>query len=223
MDFKIKNTLGEFKDMDSKQGIVSGYLSIFDNKDSDGDVIVKGAYSKTLKENSSRIAYLWQHQIDKPIGKFMELYEDSKGLAYVAKMSQSTLGKDAFTLMEEGIVKENSVGFKIVQGKKMDEFYQINEIKLYEGSAVTLAANSSAMIEGVKSEVEKQSILIEKLIALENFLKKGNASEETYRLIEFEIQSIKNIASLELEKPVEPLIIDEPMFDFEKFNNYLKN
>lgn len=34
------------KDIDEKSGIVTGYFSIFGNKDSDNDVITKGAYKK---------------------------------------------------------------------------------------------------------------------------------------------------------------------------------
>ena len=77
MEIQYKNANAQFKDIDEAKGLVSGYLSVFDNVDSDGDVIVKGAFKKTLTENRQRIAYLWQHQINNPIGKFMELNEDS--------------------------------------------------------------------------------------------------------------------------------------------------
>ena len=72
--------MGEIADIDEKMGIVKGYGSYFGNKDSDGDVIAKGAYQKTIKENGDRVRYLWQHKMDKPIGKIKEMYEDDKGL-----------------------------------------------------------------------------------------------------------------------------------------------
>ena len=55
--------IGELKDIDEKSGIVKGYGSIFGNIDSDGDIISKGAYTKTIKENGDRVKYLYQHQI----------------------------------------------------------------------------------------------------------------------------------------------------------------
>ena len=52
---------------------VSGYLASLGNKDSDGDVIVKGAFSKSLNERgvssttARKIAFLYQHDMTKPI------------------------------------------------------------------------------------------------------------------------------------------------------------
>ena len=40
--------IGELQDIDDKTGIVKGYGSIFGNIDSDGDIITKGAYTKTI-------------------------------------------------------------------------------------------------------------------------------------------------------------------------------
>ena len=47
-----KNNSASVKDVDVKSGIVTGYLSDFDTKDYDGDIIVKGAYKKTIEEGS---------------------------------------------------------------------------------------------------------------------------------------------------------------------------
>ena len=53
---EIKNF--EAKDLEVKDRTVRGYFSVFDFKDSDEDVITKGAFSKTLKEMGDRIAHL---------------------------------------------------------------------------------------------------------------------------------------------------------------------
>lgn len=50
-DYKIE-------DVDTKQGIVKIAVSAFDNKDSDGDIIIKGAWKKTISENLKRIKHL---------------------------------------------------------------------------------------------------------------------------------------------------------------------
>ena len=42
-----KNLNQGISDVDVKKGIVTGYFSSFDNMDSDGDVIRKGAFTKT--------------------------------------------------------------------------------------------------------------------------------------------------------------------------------
>ena len=70
------NSLG-IKDIDFNKRTVVGYFSQFGSKDSDGDIITKGAYSKTIKENAVRIAHLLQHNIQQPIGKIQSLTEDA--------------------------------------------------------------------------------------------------------------------------------------------------
>ena len=69
--------LGDLIDADDKAGIVKGYGSVFGNVDSDGDIITRGAYSKTIKENGQRVRYLYQHNMDMPLGKMINLYEDT--------------------------------------------------------------------------------------------------------------------------------------------------
>ena len=72
--------IGELKDIDEKSGIVKGYGSIFGNIDSDGDIISKGAYTKTIKENGDRVYFL-------PITKcqFMQWHESSRIQTSTAK------------------------------------------------------------------------------------------------------------------------------------------
>jgi HK97 family phage prohead protease len=82
--YDVKNCSLDIKDISEKEGIVSGYLSAFGFKDSDGDIIQKGAFTRTIKERGPqsekpRIKYLLDHRTDKAIGVFQELKEDAKG------------------------------------------------------------------------------------------------------------------------------------------------
>jgi HK97 family phage prohead protease len=76
--------------LDENLGIVKGYGSIFGNVDSDNDIIEKGAYARTIKNNGSRVKYLYQHDITKPIGRMKELFEDEN---YRRKLSWYTTSK----------------------------------------------------------------------------------------------------------------------------------
>ena len=89
---KVLFKQGEISDIDEKLGIVKGYGSVFGNEDSDKDIIEKGAYARTIKNNGSRVKYLYQHDITKPIGKMRELFEDDKGLGFVAEVPKTTFG-----------------------------------------------------------------------------------------------------------------------------------
>jgi len=92
--------MGELIDADDKSGIIKGYGSVFGNVDSDGDIILNGAYSKTIKENGSRVKYLYQHNMDMPLGKMLNLFEDEKGLVFEAQIPLTTLGKDVMQLIK---------------------------------------------------------------------------------------------------------------------------
>ena len=151
MDFIYKTApLGELSDYDEKNGIVKGYGSYFGNKDADNDVISKGAYQKTIKENGYRVKYLYQHNMMQPIGKMNELYEDEKGLVFVAEIPKTSLGKDVIELMKSGVITENSVGILPIQKEDKGDYRELKEVKLFEISAVTLAANDMAKIMDVK-------------------------------------------------------------------------
>lgn len=67
----------------SDSGEFEGYGSVFGVKDSYDDVVVPGAFSKSLqswREKNALPAMLWQHQMDEPIGVYTEMKEEEVGL-----------------------------------------------------------------------------------------------------------------------------------------------
>ena len=216
--------MGEIADIDEKMGIVKGYGSYFGNKDSDGDVIAKGAYQKTIKENGERVRYLWQHKMDKPIGKIKEMYEDDKGLMFVAEIPKTTLGNDALELMKAGIVTENSVGILPIQKQMKDGYREITEVKLYEISAVTLAANDQAKILDVKGKVDIENEF-KRFDALAKLIRKGKISDEMGYAIEAEILKLKSFF-IDFTKPNDEFTLpkkDDAMEVFSYLSNKLTN
>jgi HK97 family phage prohead protease len=212
--------MGEIADIDEKMGIVKGYGSYFGNKDSDGDVIAKGAYQKTIQENGERVRYLWQHKMDKPIGKIKEMYEDDKGLMFVAEIPKTTLGNDALELMKAGIVTENSVGILPIQKQMKDDYREITEVKLYEISAVTLAANDQAKILDVKGKVDIENEF-KRFDALAKLIRKGKISDEMGYAIEAEILKLKSFF-IDFTKPTDEVTLPKKDDAIEVFS-YLSN
>ena len=185
---------GQISDIDENLGIVKGYGSVFGNKDSDNDIIEKGAYRRTIKNNGSRVKYLYQHDITKPIGKMKELYEDEKGLVFVAEVPKTTFGNEVLELMKYGVIDENSVGIMPVK-KDYDEdgIRVIKEAKLYEISAVTIAANDEAKILEVKGEYDNIDYLTKRFDNLIKVIRKGSVSDDLGYLIEYELEVIKSL------------------------------
>lgn len=148
-DLEIKNFSFEVKATSENE--FEGYASAFGNADSYNDIVVKGAFAKTIQE-SKRVKVLWQHDPHQPIGKPIAMSEDSKGLHVKAKISNTSLGKDVVQLIKDGVIDELSIGFNTIK----DEFDSkgarlIKEVKLWEFSPVTFAANEMAGISGIKS------------------------------------------------------------------------
>jgi HK97 family phage prohead protease len=204
--------LGSVIDADEKAGIVKGYASVFGNKDSDGDIIMAGAYKKTIQENKNRIKYLYQHDLDKPLGKMIMLEEDQKGLMFEAEVPKTQLGKDVLQLMMAGVITENSVGIMPIQREMREGYREISEVKLYEVSAVTLAANDQAMILDVKGNVDLEK-MAKRYDRIAKLIRKGEISDELGYALEAEIQKLKSYfldytqatqpADIEVTEPVE--------------------
>jgi len=184
--------LGDLIDADDKAGIVKGYGSVFGNVDSDGDIITKGAYSKTIKENGQRVRYLYQHNMDMPLGKMLNLYEDEKGLVFEAEIPKTRLGKDVVELMKAGVITENSVGILPIMKAMNGNYREIREVKLYEISAVTLAANDQALILDVKGNFDLEKAQA-KYDSLAKLIRKSEISDELGYALEAEILKLKTL------------------------------
>lgn len=218
--------LGSVIDADEKAGIVKGYASVFGNKDSDGDIIMAGAYKKTIQENKNRIKYLYQHDLDKPLGKMIMLEEDQKGLMFEAEVPKTQLGRDVLQLMMAGVITENSVGIMPIQREMRDGYREISEVKLYEVSAVTLAANDQAMILDVKGNIDLEK-MAKRYDRIAKLIRKGEISDELGYALEAEIQKLKSYF-LDYTQATQPANIEvtEPTIvkgeDFDALN-YLLN
>lgn len=132
------------------------YASTFGNVDSDQDIILPGAFTKTISEAfpAKRVKVLWQHNWAQPIGLPTVMLQDSKGLFTETELGRSTLARDAANDVEDGIVDRLSIGFWIPAGKsarRQDGVREISEVALMEYSLVTFPANDQAIITGVKS------------------------------------------------------------------------
>lgn len=217
MDFLYKAApLGELTDYDEKNSLVKGYGSYFDNMDSDSDIIRQGAYRKTIVENGNRVKYLYQHNMMQPIGKMKELYEDEKGLVFVAEVPKTSLGKDVIELMKAGVITENSVGILPVVKEDKGDYREIKEVKLFEISAVTMAANDQAKILDVKGEAAIQSIS-DRYDNLSKLIRKGNISDEMGYAIESEIYKLKSLF-IDATQPI--IEITEPVEEKSEFDVY---
>ena len=148
-------------------GIVKGYASTFDrDPDCYGDVIAKGAFSKTLEkwaalnEEGRYIPLLWGHDTENPesnIGRVVNAYEDDRGLFVEAEYdAENPRAQYVRKLVNEGRVYQFSFAFEMTDwgtveledGTKANE---IREVELFEVSLVQIPANQHATVEESKA------------------------------------------------------------------------
>jgi HK97 family phage prohead protease len=141
---------------DGKAGVFEGYASVFDVIDSDGDIILPGAYKKTLATQSRQVGMFFNHKTwEIPVGKWQSLEEDSKGLIVRGELTPGlSVSNDLRAAMEHKTVEGMSVGFTVMK----DDFDLIatgrafkNVASLREISICTFPANEQATIESMKS------------------------------------------------------------------------
>jgi hypothetical protein len=139
-------------------GTFSGYGSVFGNVDSYREIVLPGAFAKSLEvlaSSADPLPALWQHQPDKPIGGYTLLKEDDHGLYVEGFLLKDEVqqAKEAYALMKRRLVKGLSIGY-YVRADSYDEktgYRSLIELDLREISPVTFPANEQAQVENVKS------------------------------------------------------------------------
>lgn len=235
----------ELKDMDGAKREVAFYLSKFDVIDSDFDNIRRGAFKKSIEErgpNSTgnrKIAFLWSHDWDKPIGTFKELNEDENGLFAVAQLGTSTAGSDAWDNYQDGIIREHSIGFQYLRDKMrfieteetpIGGYWDVAEVKLFEGSAVTFGANEYTNVVSI-TKAEEKTELVTKLTGemdlIIKALSRGQGTDDRLHGLEMKLKYLTG--RLALLANVEPFDVkhlnenkptkDETLFNWETVIN----
>lgn len=141
--------------------IISGYAAIFGNKDKAGDILLRGCFSKSIRERgpesgaNDKIIFLWMHDMSEPIGLPTILREDEKGLYFEARIDEIELGNRAITQLESGTLNQFSIGYEYVwENCEWDyekEALIVREVKLYEISVVSIGCNGETEYLGLKS------------------------------------------------------------------------
>ncbi len=144
----------------AEDGSFSGYASVFDVIDSHNDVVVNGAFKRTLK-NRSDVKLLWQHRMDEPIGVINHLQEDDNGLYIEGKLLLDIQrAKESYSLLKSGAINGLSIGYSVVDydidsqsGSRV-----LKDVDLWEVSLVTFPANKRSGVTSLKAGEQPQTI-----------------------------------------------------------------
>ena len=146
----------QIKTQKDDNGIFEGYASTFGNMDKGNDIVVGGAFRKSLRRRPyNKVKLLYQHNTNEPIGVFNAMKEDKNGLLVEGQLAMGTQrGRETYELMKMGALDAMSIGFKAdPRNQSYDEKRRrryLKDIDLMEVSLVTFPMNDKAVIHAVK-------------------------------------------------------------------------
>lgn len=162
------------------EGLFEGYGAVFHNVDLCGDIIAPGAFAKGLKQFLATGILAWQHEWEEPIGRPVDVREDGHGLFVKGRISDTERGRDARTLLKDGVIRSLSIGYTPVgketlrSSRDVMSYWRksgyepgksdlerisrgarlLTDVRLHEISLVSFAANPEARVTAVKSQSE---------------------------------------------------------------------
>lgn len=153
--FEIKLGTSE----DTGVGVIEGYASIFGERDRISDIVLPGAFRKSLAERRGlgRIPMLVGHAQRIPVGVWTEMVEDGKGLRVKGQIDiQSDDGGQLYRVGKMGAELGISIGYRarLTEYKTDSAGEQVRllkEVDLYEVSLVTIPCCDGARVTNVKS------------------------------------------------------------------------
>lgn len=150
----------EVKQLD-ETGVITGYGSVFGVEDWYQDIVMPGAFDKSLAER--RPLMLWQHDSRQPIGVWNVAREDRKGLYLEGRFVLETqAGREAHALTKAGALDGLSIGYETLRYEYDEKtgVRKLLEVDLWEVSPVSFPANEAARIQAVKSRGLKPTIRV---------------------------------------------------------------
>lgn len=131
--------------------VVSGYASLFGERDRGGDVVAVGAYRASLERLAAaggRVRMLWQHDPAQPIGIWDEVREDQRGLWVTGRLlPEVARAREAAALLAAGAVEGLSIGYRTKRAEKLGGGgRRLIELELWEVSLVTFPMLPNARV-----------------------------------------------------------------------------
>ena len=139
----------------SLDGTIEGYASLFGEIDQARDMVIPGAFAQTLQQRGlRRIPMLFQHDPSEPIGIWLELREDFRGLWARGKLIPDVArARELLALLRAGGIDGLSIGYRTVRSRiePRTRVHKLFQVDLWEISIVTFPLLAGARITTVKA------------------------------------------------------------------------
>jgi HK97 family phage prohead protease len=144
-------------------GAVEGYASLFGEVDAARDMVMPGAFAQTLRQRDiRRVPMLFQHDPAEPIGIWLELREDFRGLYARGRLIPDVKrAAEVLALLRAGTSDGLSIGFRTVKGRvdPKTRIRKLDAVDLWEISIVTFPLLAGARVRAVKQASRRGRVL----------------------------------------------------------------
>ncbi len=159
MDPQRLFTRVEIKAVDTSQRIITGYAGAIGNKDRTGDIIDKGAFDRTIVQNTDIVAFIGHDSSKLPVGEPIEMRADANGLFTTTSIYNTPDGDALLEVarrrLSRGKTLGMSIGYRTVKQRMENGTRHLLDVDLVEYSFLAspdFAANPLATVLGVKAK-----------------------------------------------------------------------
>ena len=135
-------------------GVFEGYASLFGLVDLGRDMVMPGAFRDSLRTRGvSGVRLLWQHDPAEPIGRWLSLVEDARGLRVKGRLDLAvSRAREVHALMRSGAIDGLSIGFRAEKARADPRtgVRRVERLDLWEISIVTFPMLPQARVGQVK-------------------------------------------------------------------------
>lgn len=174
----------------------------YGNIDRVGDISRKGMFNKSWQENKSDISFYFNHNPEMAPGIVTGVYEDEQKAYTEVKLGSHTLGNDVLLMMDEGIAKYASFGYRTIKSNpiqvKGKQVRELTEVKHIETSVLTvMPANPEAGVISVQKMLCISDVAEIKayLLDVEKFCRNTTATDECIKSLLLGSENIKAVLS----------------------------
>ena len=143
-------------------GMVEGYASLFGEIDQARDMMMRGAFADTLSARGiRRIPMLFQHDPSEPVGIWLELREDHRGLFARGRLIPDVArGRELISLVRAGAIDGLSIGFRTSKARidPKTRIRRLLAVDLWEISIVTFPLLAGARVRAVKQATSRAKL-----------------------------------------------------------------
>jgi HK97 family phage prohead protease len=157
----------------------SGYGSVFGNVDLGGDVVMPGAFRKSLSAKQGKLPQMfWAHDPAQVPGKWVDMSEDKRGLVVKGVLADTPLGNEIHTLLKMEAVRGLSIGYVTKEQEfEEDGTRLIKEVDLWEVSIVSLPMNPLAEVVHAKSRLSGNGEYVPTVREIERIWREAGCSK----------------------------------------------